>query len=75
MIDPKPRTKVNSINTSMGGNTHVVNTDRNTPTILGQQENPNKSELIVADDGTTTVGNYKLGKFLRKLSQMSNRHL
>ena len=59
----------------MAGNTHVVNTDRNTPTILGQQENPNKSELVVADDGTTTVGNYKLGKFLRKLSQMSNRHL
>ena len=30
---------------------------------------------MVADDGTTTVGNYKLGKFPCKLSQISNRHL
>ena len=45
----------------MAANT-VINTDRNTPTILGQHENPNKAELVVAEDGTTTVGNYKLGK-------------
>ena len=46
----------------IGGNTVIVNTDRNTPTIIGH-ENTNKVDLHVADDGTVTVGNYKLGKF------------
>ena len=36
---------------------------RNTPTILNKAENPNRAVVTVADDGSTTVGNYKLGKF------------
>ena len=68
MIDPKPKNnKATSINTSMAGNT-VVTSDRNTPTILGKSENPNKVELKVEEDGSTSVGNYKLGKSSRKFS-------
>ena len=36
---------------------------RNTPTILNKAENPNRAVVTTAEDGSTTVGNYKLGKF------------
>ena len=52
-----------SITTASQGNAGLITSDLNTPTILGSQENPHKVELIVAEDGTQTVGNYKLGKF------------
>ena len=63
VVEPTSGSKVTKINTSMAGNTGAGPLDRNTPTIQGQSENPNKVEMTVAEDGTTTVGNYKLGKF------------
>ena len=63
MIEGKARTKVANISTVLAGNAAAVASDRNTPTILGAQENPHKVELTVGEDGVTTVGNYKLGKY------------
>ena len=58
MIDTAVKSK-----TGQNGPNSNFSSGRNTPTILKQSENPIRAVVSVAEDGSTTVGNYKLGKF------------
>ena len=58
MIDTAAKSK-----TGQNGTNSNFSSGRNTPTILKQSENPIRAVVSVAEDGSTTVGNYKLGKF------------